>query len=68
MAMIEVKYHVAIISYEIAWGNIVEEVKKFDELEDATAFVKHFNGNNNSDVDSVPVWHQVASDPVMVQV
>ena len=49
---------VVIIESEIGWGQKVDEIKEFDNKEEAEKFVKEFNSKN--DKDYVPDWYMYA--------
>ena len=50
---------VNIIESERGWGQRVDEVKEFDSLELAEAYVTEFNFRNNME-DTVPDWYMRA--------
>lgn len=54
-------WSVTIIESERGWGQRVDEVKRFDTLADAEAFVKEFNSGNTELV--APDWYMVALAP-----
>lgn len=49
---------VNIIESELGWGQKIDEVKEFDTLELAEAFVTEFNSRNTED--TVPDWYMRA--------
>ncbi len=49
---------VEIIESERGWGSKVDEVKEFDDMEQAEEFIKTFNSAN--DKDQVPDWYMYA--------
>jgi len=49
---------VHIIESEAGWGSKVDEVKHFDNYEDALTFCTNFNAENNKAV--VPDWYMYA--------
>ena len=53
---------VAIIESESGWGQRVDEIKKFDDIDEAEKFVTEFNSENNKPI--VPSWYMYAEDPV----
>ena len=56
-------WKVEIIESERGWGSKVEEVKFFDNENDA-AFVSEFNSKNIEDY--VPDWYMYATRPVRI--
>lgn len=63
MATIKVRYRVELIESERGWGAKVDEVKYFDEEQEAKDFVAEFNARNNED--TVPDWYMYATNPTM---
>ena len=55
------KWTVAIIESERGWGQKVDEVKEFDDYDEAKDFVIEYNSRNTSD--TVPDWYMMAMDP-----
>ena len=55
---------VFIIESERGWGQKVDEKKFFESYEEAEAFVKKFNSQN--DKPEVPDWYMYATDPAPV--
>ena len=51
-------YKVIIIEYELGWGSEVDEVKYFDNEQEAKDFCKEFNAKN--DKGYVPDWYMRA--------
>lgn len=51
-------FKVEIIESERGWGSKVDEVKFFTSRDEAEAFCKNFNKDNN--LDYVPDWYMVA--------
>lgn len=49
---------VEIIESERGWGQKVDEVKKFDNLKEARAFVRKYNAKNN--LPYTPDWYMYA--------
>lgn len=49
---------VQIIESERGWGQKIDEIKEFPTREEALAFCKEFNKDNNQD--QVPDWYMVA--------
>lgn len=60
------KYRVDIIESERGWGQRLEGSHYFDSREEAAAFVKEYNADNNLDV--VPDWYMYATRPVLAEV
>ena len=56
---------VDIIESERGWGSKVDEVKYFDNFDDAAEFVNKFNSHNIAE--SAPDWYMVASTPKRVK-
>ncbi len=54
-------WYVTIYEYERDWGSRVDEVKPFDNKEDAIKYKEDFNSKNTAEV--APDWYMVASDP-----
>jgi hypothetical protein len=54
-------WKVNIIEAESRWAHQIDEVKEFDTLEEANAFVQKFNANNN--LSYVPDRNMYAGDP-----
>lgn len=54
-------YQVFIVEYERGWGSRVDEVKEFNNEQEANDFVKKFNAKNN--LPQVPDWYMVAKGP-----
>ena len=52
------KIKVYIIESERGWGQKVDETRYFDTREEAEAFYKKYNANNNAAV--VPDWYMYA--------
>lgn len=52
------KHVVYIIESERGWGTKVDEIKYFDSQEEAFAFMKEFNKNNDKPV--APDWYMAA--------
>ena len=57
-------WKVEIIESERGWGQKVEEVKFFDNQQEAEAFVQEFNSTNIED--HVPDWYMNATRPVRI--
>ena len=57
---------VEIIESERGWGSKVDEVKYFDNFDDAAEFVDKFNSHNIAE--SAPDWYMVASTPKRVKI
>ena len=57
---------VDIIESERGWGSKVDEVKYFDNFDDAAEFVREFNSRNTAA--SAPDWYMVASTPKLVKI
>ena len=55
---VKTNFRVVIIESERGWGQKVDEVRYFDNLAEAEAFVKKFNAGNNLGV--VPDWYMYA--------
>lgn len=51
-------HRVHIIESERGWGQRVDEVKEFETLEEANAYIREFNSYNTSP--TVPDWYMVA--------
>lgn len=56
-------FSVTIIESERGWGQRVDEVKEFEDPNEAWKFVEDYNKDNN--LDTVPDWYMMALDPVM---
>lgn len=54
-------WKVYIIESERGWGQRVDEVKRFESLDEANRFVKEFNAENN--LPNVPDWYMYAMTP-----
>jgi hypothetical protein len=52
------KIKVEIIESERGWGAKVDEVKEFDTLKEAEAFIKEYNAQNHEP--EVPDWYMYA--------
>lgn len=52
------KVKVLIIESERGWGQRVDEVREFDDLDTAKQYVEKFNSNNNEP--EVPAWYMYA--------
>lgn len=61
MATTKTKWGVTIIESERGWGQRVDEVKEFDDYDEALDFVEKFNAQN--DKDYVPDWYMRAEKP-----
>ena len=59
--MATTKWGVTIIESEAGWGQRVDEVKEFDEYDDALKFKEKFNEKNT--LDTVPSWYMYAQSP-----
>ena len=59
------KWYVTIIESERGWGQRVDEVKEFDDYDEAKAFMDKFNSKN--DKEEVPDWYMRAEKPVSKQ-
>lgn len=59
-------WEVEIIESERGWGSKVEDVKYFDNFDDAAEFVNKFNSHNIAE--SAPDWYMVASTPKRVKI
>jgi hypothetical protein len=59
------KFRVDIIECERGWGRKVDEIKYFDDANEAYKFVEEFNAKNN--LPYVPDWYMYAEEPVRVQ-
>lgn len=57
-------WKVEIIESERGWGQKVEEVKFFDNQQEAEAFVQEFNSQNTET--TVPDWYMYATRPVRI--
>lgn len=62
----EEAWAVEIIESERGWGSKVDEVKYFDNFDDAAEFVREFNSHNIAA--SAPDWYMVASTPKRVKI
>ena len=51
---------VYIIESERGWGQRVEEVKEFATSEEAEAFCRKYNSENNPPMDPAPDWYMYA--------
>ena len=60
------RYRVDIIESERGWGQRIDDVKFFDDLEEAEQFVENYNKKNNLPV--VPDWYMYATSPEKVLV
>lgn len=59
-------WKVAIIESERGWGRKVDEIKTFENHEDALKFQQEFNAPNVADfakTGRVPDWYMQAEDP-----
>jgi hypothetical protein len=54
-------YRVDIIESERGWGQKVDEVKYFDNFDEASNFVKNYNSANPPG--PAPDWYMMASGP-----
>ena len=54
----EDKIKVELVEFEAGWGQRVDEVKEFDTLKQAKAFVDDFNKGNDEPV--TPEWYMIA--------
>ena len=52
---------VDIIESERGWGSKVDETKEFTDYDEAKAFVKRYNADNN--LPEVPDWYMYATMP-----
>lgn len=59
------KWLVDIIESERGWGQRVDETATFDTYDEAIAFQKSYNADNN--FDEVPDWYMYAVHPVAVE-
>ena len=59
------KWTVTIIESERGWGQRIDEVKEFDDYDEAKTFVDKFNSGNTET--TVPDWYMRANDPVAKQ-
>ena len=59
-------WEVEIIESERGWGSKVEDVKYFDNFDDAAEFVNKFNSHNTAE--SAPDWYMVATTPRRVKI
>ena len=57
-------WKVVIIESERGWGQKVDEVKYFDDEEEAKQFVRTFNSQNTAG--QVPDWYMYAESPQRV--
>lgn len=57
-------YKVEFWEYERDWGSKLDEVKYYDNYEEAKSVVDKFNGINNSP--TVPDWYMTANGPYKV--
>lgn len=60
------RWKVIIIESERGWGQKVDDVKFFDNEEEADEFVKEYNKDNDETV--APDWYMVAQEPERVMV
>lgn len=60
------RWSVDIIESERGWGQKVEDTVFFDSEEEAKAYVKNYNKDNN--LPYVPDWYMYADSPVKVRV
>lgn len=58
-------WKVAIIESERGWGQKVDEVKYFDNEEEANKFVRKFNSQNTAG--QAPDWYMYAESPQRVK-
>lgn len=58
-------WKVAIIESERGWGQKVDDVKYFDNEEEANQFVRKFNSQNTAG--HVPDWYMYAESPQRVK-
>ena len=58
-------WKVAIIESERGWGQKVDEVKYFDNEEEANKFVRKFNSQNTAG--QAPDWYMYAESPRRVK-
>ena len=58
-------WKVAIIESERGWGQKVDEVKYFDNEEEANQFVRKFNSQNTAG--RAPDWYMYAESPRRVK-
>lgn len=54
-----IKFKVEIIESERGWGMRLDEVKLFDDAQEAFDWVEEFNASNNKD--ETPDWYMVAN-------
>jgi len=54
-------WSVTIIESERGWGQRVDEVKEFEEYDEAENFVEEFNSHNTAS--SAPDWYMKALPP-----
>jgi len=54
------KTKVYIIESERGWGQKVDEVKEFDTKEEAEAFARAYNRENNPPMADTPEWYMYA--------
>lgn len=57
------KVKVAIWEYESGWGSKIDEIKEFDSMAKAEAFIVKFNKPNQDNWDktkNVPSWYMTA--------
>jgi len=52
------KHKVNLIEFESGWGSRIDEVREFDSLKKAQAFVTKFNSKNTET--TVPSWYMIA--------
>lgn len=64
--MAQYRWRVDIIESERGWGQKVDDVKFFDDEQEALDFVKEYNKDNN--LPYVPDWYMYAREPVKVRV
>ena len=60
------RYRVDIIESERGWGQKVDDIKFFDSEDEAKAFVRDYNKDNN--LPQVPDWYMYADGPTKVMV
>lgn len=61
-----IKFRVHVIESERGWGQRIDEVKDFDDAEEAAEWVRNFNKENNKE--EVPDWYMYATPPKLVHV
>lgn len=56
--VIDFKFKVHLVEYELGWGSRVDETKEFNTYKEAVDYINKFNSKNTAKV--VPNWYMIA--------